>query len=67
MLSLHVHGLLLLAAVSPLQQKRWEAAPRHLRPMYAQANMGHPSREEGFVLCTSAATPMHSIKLATPA
>ena len=26
------------------------AAPRLFRPMYAQANMGHPSREEGFVL-----------------
>jgi hypothetical protein len=22
----------------------------HSRPMYAEANMGHPSREEGFVL-----------------
>jgi hypothetical protein len=22
------------------------------RPMYAEANMGHPSREEGFVLCS---------------
>jgi hypothetical protein len=28
------------------------AAPRLFRPMYAQANMGHPSREEGFVLCS---------------
>jgi hypothetical protein len=26
------------------------AAPRLLRPMYARANMGHPSREEGFVV-----------------
>ena len=26
------------------------AAPRLFRPMYAQANMGHPSREEGLVL-----------------
>jgi hypothetical protein len=24
------------------------AAPRLFRPMYAEANMGHPSREEGF-------------------
>ena len=28
------------------------AAPHLLRPMYAWANMGHPSREEGFVLCS---------------
>ena len=26
------------------------AAPHLFRPMYADANMGHPSREEGFVL-----------------
>jgi hypothetical protein len=26
---------------------------RLFRPMYAGANMGHPSREEGFVLCSS--------------
>ena len=30
-----------------------EAAPRLFRPMYAQANMGHPSREAGFVLRTN--------------
>ena len=28
------------------------AAPRLFRPMYAGANMGHPSREKGFVLCS---------------
>ena len=28
------------------------AAPRLFRPMYAEANMGHPSRDEGFVLCS---------------
>jgi hypothetical protein len=28
------------------------AAPRLFRPMYAGANMGHPSREEGCVLCS---------------
>ena len=26
------------------------AAPHLFRPMYALANMGHPSREQGFVL-----------------
>jgi hypothetical protein len=26
------------------------AAPHLFRPMYAEANMGHPSREGGFVL-----------------
>jgi hypothetical protein len=26
------------------------AAPRLFRPMYAQANMGHPSREAGLVV-----------------
>jgi hypothetical protein len=29
------------------------AAPHLLRPMYAGANMGHPSREKGFVLCSN--------------
>ena len=28
------------------------AAPRLFRPVYAWANMGHPSREEGLVLCS---------------
>jgi hypothetical protein len=28
------------------------AAPCLFRPMYAEANMGHPSREVGFVLCS---------------
>jgi hypothetical protein len=31
------------------------AAPRLFRPMYARANMGHPSREAGFVVCSRAA------------
>jgi hypothetical protein len=30
------------------------AAPRLFRPMYARANMGHPSREAGFVVCSRA-------------
>src|SRR6266849_5807543 len=52
MLSLDAQGLLLLAAVvSPHSKSVGRAAPRLFRPMYAGANMGHPSREEGFVLC----------------
>ena len=30
------------------------AAPRLFRPMYAGANMGHPSREAGLVVCSRA-------------
>jgi hypothetical protein len=30
------------------------AAPCFFLPMYAQANMGHPSREEGLVLAPNA-------------
>src|SRR5579859_3405818 len=66
MLSLHVHGLLLLTAVCAVSESVGRAAPRHLRPMYAWANMGHPSREEGFVPCFTSATPSNSSKLATP-
>jgi hypothetical protein len=29
------------------------AAPRLFRPMYAEANMGHTSRGERFVLCSN--------------
>jgi hypothetical protein len=29
------------------------APPRLFQPMYAVANMGHPSRNEGFVLCSN--------------
>src|ERR1700752_1344159 len=47
MLSLHVHGLLLLTAVSAMSKSVGRGCARHLRPMYAGANMGHPSREEG--------------------
>src|SRR5579859_3843116 len=60
MLSLHVHGLLLLTAVCAVSESVGRAAPRHPRPMYAWANMGHPSREEGFVLCSTSATPSNS-------
>ena len=51
MLSFNGQGLLLLAEVSSRIARAFEgAAPRRFQPMYAWANMGHPSREEGFVL-----------------
>jgi hypothetical protein len=54
MLSLHSQGLLLLAAALLLRRKSvGRAAPHLFRPMYAGANMGHPSREEGFVLSSN--------------
>jgi hypothetical protein len=47
--------------------KAFEGAGPHLfRPMYAGANMGHPSREEGSVFCGKTATPMNSTRLANP-
>jgi hypothetical protein len=53
MLSLHGQGLLLLAAVaSPHSKSVWRGCARLFLPMYAGANMGHPSRGEGFVLCS---------------
>jgi len=54
MLSFHVHGLLLLAAVfSPYSKSVGRGCAPALRPMYAWAKMGHPSREEGLVLCST--------------
>jgi hypothetical protein len=35
------------------------AAPRLCRPMYATANMGHPSREAGFVVCSRPMMCLH--------
>jgi hypothetical protein len=68
MLSLHVQGLLISSVVFSRSSKSIRrAAPRHLRPMYAQANMGHPSREEGFALCSTSAAPMNFTKPANPA
>ena len=61
MLSLHVPGLLLFAVVflARVAGALEGAAPHLFRPMYAPrhagagwANMGHPSREEGFALCS---------------
>src|SRR5258707_41228 len=50
MLSLHTQGISFLAAVfSPHSKSVGRAAPRLFRPMYAWANMGHPSRDGGFV------------------
>jgi hypothetical protein len=44
----------LLGLVLPTKQvSAYGASPRLFRPMYAGANMGHPSREEGFVLCSN--------------
>jgi hypothetical protein len=53
MLSLHVPGLLLFAVffLARVAGALEGAAPHLFRPMYAGANMGHPSREEGFALC----------------
>jgi hypothetical protein len=62
MLSLDAPGFWFLAAVFALVAEALEgAAPRLFRPMYAGANMGHPSRKEGFVLCSnrSAADELH--------
>jgi hypothetical protein len=68
MLSLHVHGLLLLTAVSPLLVKALEgAAPRHLRPMYAQANMGHRPGKTTSFFCSTSATPSHVVCIHTGA
>jgi hypothetical protein len=55
MLSLNVAGFQPLAAVFFADTaKRWKGLrPRLFRPMYAGANMGHPSREQGFVLCSN--------------
>jgi hypothetical protein len=36
--------------LSAKQVSAYGAAPRFFHPMYAVANMGHPSGEEGFVL-----------------
>ena len=30
-----------------------------IRPMYAGANMGHPSREQGLVLCSNSRAGLH--------
>jgi hypothetical protein len=43
----------------------WGCA-RLFRPMYAGANMGHPSREEGSVFAPTTATPMNSTRFARP-
>jgi hypothetical protein len=38
------------------QVSNYGAAPRLFRPMYAGANMGHPSREMGRVGCSNVVT-----------
>ena len=53
-LLLHSQRLSLLAAVcSHMAKALKRAAPNLFPPMYAGANMGHPSREEGFVFCSN--------------
>jgi hypothetical protein len=47
------------AQSSCLDSLRWKGSARHFRPMYAGANMGHPSRQEGFVLCANASVMMN--------
>ena len=65
MLSFRVQRHLLLATVLSRYKKAIVGCAHLFRPMYAEANMGHPSREEGFVVCSIAATPANSTKLAT--
>jgi hypothetical protein len=51
MLSLYCTRILLLAAVFRQRNKSdGRGCARLFRPMYAGANMGHPSREEGVVV-----------------
>src|ERR1700688_5061638 len=58
MLSLNARGFLLLAAVFSLRNKSvGGGCARLFRPMYAEANMGHPSRDAGLVLCSNFHAP----------
>jgi hypothetical protein len=50
MLLLHARRLVALTALAGRVKAVEGAAPRFLRPMYARANMGHPSREAGIVV-----------------
>jgi hypothetical protein len=65
--SLHAQGPLLQAAVFLRHSKsvRRGCAPRLFRPMYAGANMGHPSREQGSFFARTTAPPMNSNTVAT--
>jgi hypothetical protein len=47
--------LLVLTAFYPQNKNVGRGCARPLRPMYALANMGHPSREPGFVVCSRTA------------
>jgi hypothetical protein len=44
-----------LSPFAPMPGTLKGAAPRLFRPMYAGANMGHPSREVGWVACEAKA------------
>jgi hypothetical protein len=39
--------------------KAFEGLRRHFRPMYAGANMGHPSREEGLFFAPNLTAAKH--------
>jgi hypothetical protein len=62
MLSLHAQGLLLWAQFffARVAEALEGAAPRLFRPMYAGANMGHPSRERDSLFAPTTAPPMNS-------
>ena len=59
--------LALARSLFAIEQKHSEGLrPVIFGPCTLQANMGHPSREQGFVLCSTSAAPMNSTKLAAP-
>ena len=60
MLTLHTQGFWLWPwSFRSFNSSVEGAAPRLFRPMYAGANMGHPSREEGFVFPQPQHSPMN--------
>ena len=52
MLSLQASGSCSWQSIA-VKASALEGLRPRFRPMYAEANMGHPSREEGFVLCSN--------------
>jgi hypothetical protein len=53
----------LAAVFFPYNKSVEGAAPRLFRPMYAEANMGHPSRGEGSVFCANHVKPKRNCSL----
>jgi hypothetical protein len=49
--------------ILPMQLKRWKGFAHLFRPMYAGANMGHPSRQEGFVPWSDLRAGLHMASL----